>query len=99
MRKPGEELSLEDIAAWCDCAPSTIQRIEKQALKKAAWSPQNRAVWSAILAAMGKPKTSKKPMTYRPQYGLIVVCEDERDQAKKYDQLRKKGLTVKVVTV
>ena len=38
-------------------------------------------------------------MTYRPQYGLIVVCEDERDQAKKYDQLRKKGLTVKVVTV
>ena len=34
LRKPGERLTLEDIAAWCNCEPSTIQRIEMEALRK-----------------------------------------------------------------
>lgn len=51
-RRPGEVLTLEDIAAWCDCPPSTIQRIERGALEKARWHPQNPAVRRALLAAM-----------------------------------------------
>ena len=34
VAKRDEPLTLEDIAAWCDCPPSTIQRIEKRALAK-----------------------------------------------------------------
>jgi hypothetical protein len=30
----GQPLTLEDIAAWCDCEPSTIHRIERGAMLK-----------------------------------------------------------------
>lgn len=101
LRKPGEALTVEDIAAWCGCAPSTVHRIEQGALKKARWHPQNPAVRRAILAAMKKdtPRTAAKPFQYRQQHGLIIVCKDETDQRRKFDQLSKRGLTVRVVTV
>ena len=34
LRQPGERLSLEDIAAWCDCPQQSIARIERRALRK-----------------------------------------------------------------
>ena len=34
LRKPGEELTSEDIAAWCGCTKSAIQGIERRALAK-----------------------------------------------------------------
>jgi len=34
LRRPGERLTLDDVAAWCECEPSTIHRIEKEALRK-----------------------------------------------------------------
>ena len=102
-RRPGEALTLEDIAAWCGCRPSTIFRIQTAAMKKAWWHPQNPAVLGAILAAMKKPpavaRTSATPFKYHQQYGLIVVCEDEADQKRKFEQLKKRGLSVRVVTV
>lgn len=99
LRKPDEPLTLEDIAAWCGCPPSTIHRIEMAALRKAAWHPQNPKVRRAILAAMKPTKKAATPFKYRQQYGLIVVCADEPDQRKKFDQLKKRGLSVRVVTV
>jgi hypothetical protein len=36
---------------------------------------------------------------YRQQYGVIVVCAHERDQAKTYSRLRRLGYACKVVTV
>jgi DNA adenine methylase len=60
--KPGEELSLEDIAAWCDCSPSTIQRIEKAALKKARRLMQNPQVLPSSCGMIKPPK----PVRVRP---------------------------------
>jgi hypothetical protein len=37
--------------------------------------------------------------TYQPQYGIIVVCEDERHQQELYDKLSRMGLKTKVVCV
>lgn len=37
--------------------------------------------------------------TYRPQFGVIIICKDESDQVSVYNWLLKNGLTVKVVTV
>lgn len=34
VRKPGEELTSQDIAAWCDCSHSAIQKIERSAVSK-----------------------------------------------------------------
>lgn len=34
VAQPGVPLSLNDIAAWCDCSSSAIQIIEEKALKK-----------------------------------------------------------------
>jgi hypothetical protein len=99
LRQPGEPLTLEDIAAWCDCEPSTIYRIQMSGLKKARWSAQNPALRRALLAAMKPPSKAAKPFQYQQQYGLIVVCEDEADQKKKFDQLKRRGLKVRVVTV
>jgi hypothetical protein len=33
-RRPGEGLTVEDIAAWAGCSPSYIHALEKSALKK-----------------------------------------------------------------
>lgn len=36
---------------------------------------------------------------YRQQYGIIVHCKNERDQARTYNVLTRRGLKCKVVTV
>lgn len=36
---------------------------------------------------------------YTPQYGVIVVCEDEPEQQVVYDRLQKEGYTIRVVAV
>lgn len=36
---------------------------------------------------------------YRQQYGVIVICKNEREQARIYNVLRRRGLECKVVTV
>ncbi len=40
-----------------------------------------------------------KEITYKEQYGVIVMCNDERHQSKIYEELKAKGLKLKVVTV
>lgn len=42
---------------------------------------------------------TKKNFTYKEQYGVIVICKDEREQKRIYEALIKQGLTLKVVTV
>ena len=37
--------------------------------------------------------------SYKQQYGVIVICADEAEQIRIYDELKKQGLTLKVVTV
>ena len=37
--------------------------------------------------------------TYRPQYGVVVICKCESEQAEIYETLRKMGLNLKVVCV
>ena len=37
--------------------------------------------------------------TYKQQFGVIVICKDEKEQQKIYEKLRELGLTLKVVTV
>jgi len=37
--------------------------------------------------------------SYRQQYGVIVICKDEKEQQEIYEMLLKLGLTLKVVTV
>ncbi len=36
---------------------------------------------------------------YKEQYGIIVICENEKQQQKIYKQLAKLGLKLKVVCV
>lgn len=37
--------------------------------------------------------------TYKPQYGVIVICVDEKEQRAIYERLKAEGLTLKVVNV
>ena len=37
--------------------------------------------------------------TYKPQFGVIVICTDEKEQKAVYDRLHSEGLTLKVVNV
>lgn len=48
---------------------------------------------------MNKPEKSSKKYTYRPQFGLVVMCKDEADQIALFQKLKAQGLTLKVVTV
>lgn len=37
--------------------------------------------------------------TYKPQYGIIVICENEKEQQIIYKRLKKLELKLKVVVV
>ncbi len=37
--------------------------------------------------------------TYKEQYGVIVICKDEKEQQEIYEKLLAQGLTLKIVTV
>ena len=42
---------------------------------------------------------SEKKFNYKEQYGVVVVCENEKEQQNIYERLLADGLTLKVVTV
>ena len=37
--------------------------------------------------------------TYKPQYGVIVISADEKEQKEIYERLLKEGLTLKLENV
>lgn len=39
-----------------------------------------------------------KQFNYKPQYGVIVICENEDEQKKLFEELQKQGKKLKVVT-
>lgn len=39
-----------------------------------------------------------KKFNYKPQYGVIVIVESEDEQIKIFEELKAKGLKLKVVT-
>lgn len=46
-----------------------------------------------------KNETQKKSYTYRPQYGIVIICQDESEQIRLFNELKSKNLKLKVVTV
>nr|DAP70167.1 MAG TPA: arginine repressor [Caudoviricetes sp.] len=36
---------------------------------------------------------------YKEQYGVIVICKDEKEQQEIYERLLAQGLTLKIVAV
>lgn len=48
----------------------------------------------------GRRRRIVKPPTnnYREQFGVIVICADEREQKRVFDRLSGQGLRVRVVT-
>lgn len=46
-----------------------------------------------------KKRPGKNGFTYRRQFGVIVICNDEPDQAKTFNTLKRAGRNCKVVTV
>lgn len=39
-----------------------------------------------------------KKFNYKPQYGVIVIVESEKEQIKIFEELKARGLKLKVVT-
>lgn len=39
-----------------------------------------------------------KDFHYKQQYGVIVICENEEQQIKMFEELKAKGLKLKIVT-
>lgn len=37
--------------------------------------------------------------TYKPQYGVIAICQSEEEQKAVFERLKKEGLILKVVNV
>lgn len=36
---------------------------------------------------------------YKKQFGIVIICRDEEEQKKLYEELLKKNLNLKVVVV
>jgi hypothetical protein len=51
------------------------------------------------MAEMAKSPPGRNGYQYREQYGVVVVCRDEKHQQQVFNDLRKAGHKVKVVTV
>lgn len=50
-----------------------------------------------ILQKLKKSKMGE--FKYKEQYGVIVLCKDEKEQEEIYNRLLKEGFKLKVVTV
>lgn len=37
--------------------------------------------------------------TYKPQFGVVIICQDEAEQQTIFEKLSKEGYTLKVVCV
>ena len=46
-----------------------------------------------------KNPPGKNGFNYRPQFGLIIVCSDEKTQEALFNKLKDEGYKLKVVTV
>jgi hypothetical protein len=44
-------------------------------------------------------KKQTQGIAYQPQYGIIVICQDEAHQKAVYEALQAAGYTLKVVVV
>lgn len=44
-------------------------------------------------------KPGQNGFKYREQYGVVVICKNERHQARVYNVLRRRGMECRVVTV
>lgn len=51
------------------------------------------------MKAKTKKKNASKPFLYKPQYGVIVICKDEKEQKRLFDSLQAKGHHCKIVVV
>ena len=49
------------------------------------------------MAGKKRNKTDIPGCRYREQYGVIVICKDERHQKRVYEALLKQGYKLKVV--
>lgn len=48
---------------------------------------------------MGKQTyTRMANFNYKPQYGVIIICKDEKEQKDIFENLQAQGLTLKIVT-
>jgi len=52
-----------------------------------------------MATTQGKQPPGKNKYKYRQQFGVIVICKDEKHQQQTYQALRGSGHQVKVVTV
>jgi len=52
------------------------------------------------MADRKKLKTpGKNGFKYRPKFGVIVLCDNEREQQTTYEKLKRQGHALRVVTV
>lgn len=42
---------------------------------------------------------TKSKYAYKPQFGIVVICDDEKNQIETFNRLSEMGLKLKVVTV
>ena len=55
--------------------------------------------YKSIINQKMEEKKKVKVFNYKEQYGVIVICENENEQKAIFEELQKKGLKLKVVTV
>lgn len=84
-----DEDVLEDIMAGLETLDGTGYDIELEAIVE-----QEEAETNDTPGADEIPEDK-----YTPQYGVIVVCEDEPEQQVVYDKLQGMGYTIRVVAV
>lgn len=55
---------------------------------------------AGVQRGAGKPSPGRNQYRYRPQFGIVVICDDERTQERAYARLQRAGFKkLKVVTV
>ena len=68
----------------------------KQQLLSGTLIPKQPKKGTVVEAVAVKKKPAPKP--YTPQYGVIVLCDNESHQETVYNSLKKEGYKCKVVT-
>ena len=83
-----------------DATAALIARIKaaQPAFNMAATGYAEAQIKKMMGALTSGAKAPDKPFNYKPQFGVIIVCESEAAQEQTYNALSQQGYTCKVVT-
>ena len=76
----------------------TISKTKSGAIAQEKIMEQMKVVYDKGIRKKAVKKAKPVPKPYQPQYGVIIICNNEKYQEAVYNVMKEKGFKCKIVT-